>query len=291
MIDDSKIDDSIIKRDFINIYHQHGAEVNNENQNIKFYFGENFNYIQRGNAYLEIDIDGKGADANNFANADEIRLVNVALDYVFQEGRLYTSAGTEIEHNKNLGNVSTIMRSLTQKDGDISFYFDRINERVAGIDVSTLKNMLIDSHTNEDNKGKIGANLPLEHIFRICKTFKKITKGLGFELQLKTSNEKRNIIYTSLVFGKNDVNVTINSIYLYIPSLVPSAEQQQMFNEAIRENFTLSFDAWVTDRKPVNTGNEYQLDIGSASNMNISFYLIVAHQKTQRENKVRPPNQ
>ena len=56
-IDDSKIDDSIIKRDFIKIYHQHGAEVNNENQNIKFYFGENLNYIQLGNAYLEIDME------------------------------------------------------------------------------------------------------------------------------------------------------------------------------------------------------------------------------------------
>ena len=152
-----------------------------------------------------------------------------------------------------------------------------------------MKKFLIDSHTNEDNKGRIRANLPLEHIFGFCKTFKKITKGLGFELQLKTSNEKQNILYTTL--GGNDVNVTINSIYLCIPSLVPSAEQQQMFNEAIRENFTLSFDAWVTDRKPVNTGNEYQLDIGSASNINIPLYLIVAHQKTQRDNPARPHNQ
>ena len=54
-------------------------------------------------------------------------------------------------------------------------------------------------------------------------------------------------------------------------------------------NFTLSFDAWVTERKPVNTGNEYQLDIGSASNINIPLNLIVAHQKTQRDNPARPP--
>ena len=64
-----------------------------------------------------------------------------------------------------------------------------------------------------------------------------------------------------------------------------------MFNEAIRENFTLSFDAWVTDRKPVNTGNEYQLALGSASNINIPLYFIVAHQKTQRDIPARPPNQ
>ena len=174
------------------------------------------------------------------------------------------------------------MRILTQKDGDLSSYFGKIDESEAGITNSTLKHLLIDSHTNDDNKGKIRANLPLEHIVGFCKTFKKITKRLGYELQLKTSNEKQNILYTTL--GGSDVNVTINSIYLFIPSLVPSAEQQQAFNESIRQNFTLSFDAWVTDRKPVITGNEYQLDIGSASNINIHLYLIVANQKTQRDN-------
>ena len=66
MIDDSQIDDSIIKRDFIKIYHQHGAEVNNENQSIKFYFGENLNYIQKGRAYLEIDIEVRKADRTKF---------------------------------------------------------------------------------------------------------------------------------------------------------------------------------------------------------------------------------
>ena len=218
-------------------------------------------------------------------------MVNNAFAYIFQEGRISTSAGTEIEHNKNLGNVSMIMRILTQKDGDLSSYFDKIKESEGEIDNSTLKKMLINSHTNDVNKGKIRPNLPLEHIFGFCRTFKKISKGLGFELQLKTSNEKKNILFTNNAFGLNDVNVTINSIYLYIPSLVPSAEQQQMFKEAIRENFTLSFDAWVTDRKPVNTGNEYQLDIGSASNINIPLYLIVAHQKTQRHDPARPINQ
>ena len=194
-------------------------------------------------------------------------MVNTGHPYVFQDGRLSTSAGTEIEHNKSLGNVLTIMKLLTHKDGDLSSYFDKFDETRAGIANSTLKHMLILSHSNDDNKGKIKANLPLEHIFGFCKTFKKITKGLGFELQLKTSNEKQKILYTTL--GVNDVNVTINSIYLYIPSLVPCAEQQQSFNESIGQTFTISFDAWVTDRKPVKTGNEYQLDIGSASNINV----------------------
>ena len=71
------------------------------------------------------------------------------------------------------------MRLLTQKDGDVSSYFNRVNERVAGISDSTLKHMLIDSHTNDDNKCRIRANFPLEHIFGFCKSFKKHNKRLG----------------------------------------------------------------------------------------------------------------
>ena len=94
------------------------------------------------------------------------------LAYIFQEGRLSTAAGTEIEHKKNLGNVSTTMRLLTQKVGDLSSYFDKFDETEGGINNSTLKHLLIDSHTNDDNKGTIRANIPLECIFGFCKTFK-----------------------------------------------------------------------------------------------------------------------
>ena len=114
LIDDSKSDDSIIKSDFIKLYHQHGAEVINENQKIEFCSGEIINYIQIANSYLEIDIQVKKDDAAFFTNADGFRLVNKGLAYIFQEGRLSRSAGKEIEHNKNLCNVSTIMRLLPE---------------------------------------------------------------------------------------------------------------------------------------------------------------------------------
>ena len=80
-------------------------------------------------------------------------------------------------------------------------------------------------------------------------------------------------------------------LYLYIPSLLPSSEQQQFFNEIFRQIFTLSFDSWVTDRKPVDTGNEHQLHVGSASNINVPLYLLAAHQKTQRGHQAKSPIQ
>ena len=100
MVGNSKID-SIKKRDFIKIYHRHGAEVNNENQNIKLYFEENMKNIRIGDGYLDFDIEVKKVDNTNFTSAGNIRLVNNGLAYAFQEGRIFTSSATEIENKKH----------------------------------------------------------------------------------------------------------------------------------------------------------------------------------------------
>ena len=84
--------------------------------------------------------------------------------------------------------------------------------------------MLIDSHSNEDNKGKIRAKLPLESFFGFLKKLKKITKRHLFWTSFENIKWKtKKNFYTTL--GGNDVHVTYNSLYLYIPSLVPSPEQ------------------------------------------------------------------
>ena len=151
------------------------------------------------------------------------------------------------------------MRLLTQKNGELSSFSDKKDEREGGIVIASIKHMLIDSHTNGDNKEKIKAHVRIDHFFRFFTTFENISKSLGFEIQIKTPYEKQNIFQTNL--GGNDVIVIINSLSLYVPNLVPSPSYQQMFNEAIRKSFTKSFDTWVTDRKPLNKGIEYQLDL------------------------------
>ena len=50
LIDNEPIDNSIIKRDFIKVYHQQGAQLIDPDQNIEFIFGENNNYHQIGNS-------------------------------------------------------------------------------------------------------------------------------------------------------------------------------------------------------------------------------------------------
>ena len=276
LIDDIEIENSIIKRDFTKIYHQQGAQLNDPDQNVEFIFGENGNYYKVGDSYLQYDITIRNGDDSNFNYTAVIRLVNIAFAYTFKHASFSTTSGEEIEINKYVGPTLTMMRVLTSKDGDIISYFEKINER--DVNNTTLRQRLIINHTVAANKGKLTGQLPLEHIFGFCKTFKKVTKGLGFHISFKTAN-LQDILFTTIA---TDNNVTINSLYLFVPTFIPSPETQLMFNDSIKNSFSLSFDSWTTDRKIVNTGLEYQVDIGSSANTNSPKYLIVSHQTAVR---------
>ena len=173
------------------------------------------------------------------------------------------------------------MKTLTSKDGNLLSQFDNTNEGETedNIRSTSLHKMLINNHI-EANRGKIRGQLLLEDIFGFCKTFKKITKSLGFLITLKT-NDLQNIIYTTIA-DATQINVTINSLYLFVPILTTNSETQVLFNESIKNNYTLTFDSWYTERKIVTDGGEFQVDIASAQNNNSPKYLIATHQTEVR---------
>ena len=118
LLNNEPFDNIIVKRVFLKVYHQQGANLNNPDQNLEFICGENNNYHQIGKAYLEFDKTVRDT-AGAFTNASKIRLTNNALAYCFKEARLSTTGGSDLEHNKYVGQVSTIMRLLTSKDSDL----------------------------------------------------------------------------------------------------------------------------------------------------------------------------
>ena len=282
LLDNEPIDNSIVKRDYTKVYHQSGANLNNSNQSVEIIFGESNNYHQIGNAYLEFDLTIRKVAAApadpSFANADQIRLINNAFACCFTQATLSTTGGMDLDNNKYGGQISTIMRLLTSKDNDLSSFFDKNGEAVIK-DNNPLKQILINNHALEANKGKVKGQLALEHIFGFCKTFKKITKNLGFHLKFKM-NDLQDIIFTTIA---NDINITINSLHLYVPILIPNTQTQVMFNETIMNNHTFNFDSWYTERKISNDGRELQVDIGSAQKINSPKYLISAFQTTTRK--------
>ena len=140
------------------------------------------------------------------------------------------------------------MRVISNKNGDLISQIDNINEN----DIPVLERLadlrpqirstphqrrLINKYTDA-NKGKIKGYLYLEDIFAFCKSFKEVTKNLGFHLVLKKT-DLQGIKYTSMT---DDKNVTINILYLFIPNLIPSVETQLMFNEATQNNYKISYE-------------------------------------------------
>ena len=164
LLDNERFDNSIMKRDFLKVYHQQGAQLNDPDQNIEFIFGENNNYHQVGNAYLEFDITVSNPTPSPpvFDDNSPIRLTNNGFSYVFKETRLSTSTA-DLEHNKYVGQISTIMRIVSSRDGDLLSQFDNIDEKLgddehattAIIQDTSLHKMLIANHENDTNRGEI----------------------------------------------------------------------------------------------------------------------------------------
>ena len=79
------------------------------------------------------------------------------------------------------------------------------------------------------------------------------------------------------------MNVTISSLYLFVPTLTPNTETQLLFNESIQNNYRIFFDDWYTERRVVSD-TITQIGIGSAQQVSSPKYLIASHQTAARLN-------
>ena len=80
---------------------------------------------------------------------------------------------------------------------------------------------------------------------------------------------------------EDDLKVTIISLYLFMPNLIPNVETQLMFNEATHNIYMISYDVYYTERRVISD-MIVQHDIGSAQQFNSPKYLISAHQTKDR---------
>ena len=244
---------------------------------------------------MEFNIAVRKNDDTSFHYDDPVRLVNNGFAFCSKEVRLSFTIGGDIEINKICGQVSTIMRVISNKDGDFLSQFDNINENDNPI-LEKLQNLppqirstphqkVLNTNHTDANKGKIKKYLYLENIFGFCKTFKKVTKNLVFHIIFKT-NDLQNFIYSSIA---DDINVTINKLYLYVPNLIPSVETEVMFNEATQNNYEISYDEYYTERRAISDMIT-QVELGSSQKANSPKYLIGAHRTRVRADTANKKN-
>ena len=91
----------------------------------------------------------------------------------------------------------------------------------------------------------------------------------------------RDVVYTTLP-EVTKPNVTTDKLHLIAPSFVPRPHAQVLFNESMKNSFSLKIDSWTKDKRAITTGTECQLDIGSSVKVNSSKYFIAAHQSAAR---------
>ena len=120
------------------------------------YFGENPNYLQSANGYLKIDIEFRKAVKETFSDNDDIRIVNIAFAYVYHDEGFSTSSDVEMKQNEYIyiGSVFTIMRLLTQKDGNLFPTPIKLTKHTELLMVNRYNTYFVNNLTNSDNNGK-----------------------------------------------------------------------------------------------------------------------------------------
>ena len=93
-------------------------------------FGQNNNYHHIVNGCLEFHITVRKSDSTNFHYDDPVRLLKNghAFAFCFKEARVSTILGSDIETNKFCGELSTIMKVKSNKDGDLLSQSDKNHE-------------------------------------------------------------------------------------------------------------------------------------------------------------------
>ena len=95
---------------------------------------------------------------------------------------------------------------------------------------------------------------------------------------MKTS-DFQDVVFSTLVDDKNVIN---NKLYLYVAIYIPSPETNIYFEQAIMNDFQISYDEFVIARKLLGNELETEVDIGIKSNSNAPKYLIFTHQNIDR---------
>ena len=150
--------------------------MNDSDQNNELKFGEKKNYHQIGNAYLQYEMTtekGVAIAANRVLIVGVVnRLTNKAFAFCFKEARLSTTRGSDTEHDKDCGQVSTITRALTSQDGGLLSHFDKIDESEAEIENNSLNFIFLATTTQQQIKVKLKDNYLLNIYFGFARLLK-----------------------------------------------------------------------------------------------------------------------
>ena len=133
------------------------------------------------NSYIEINFDVlKATTSNRYADADDIRLINLGPICLFSNYKLTTSSGKHLENTEHAHIVSLMYKLLSSSrdTDDLSIGFDRSRDK--------RKRELLD---NKTQKGKFHLRIYPKDVFGFAEYQETGTFGLSYRLTLTRNTD------------------------------------------------------------------------------------------------------
>ena len=226
------------------------------------------------NSYLELNFDVlQAATGNRYADANDIRLVNLGPIALFSNYKLTTISGKHLEEISHAHIVSLMYKlSSCRGSDDLSIGFDRDRNR--------RKRELTN---NRNIKGKYHLRVYSTDIFGFAEHQEKGTYGLGYKLTLTRNSDNAVLNKDNAV---NNGRIRINALEWYVPHYTPSLDEYNNLQTQIKHKTAtnLHYPEKSVFMKEVNTQNFWTFELGTQEGINIPIWVYVAFQQMDRQN-------
>ena len=226
-------------------------------------------------SYLELEVQvNKSVDDTLYADNDDIQPNNLFGISLFREMSLKSFGSKPLESIENVYLSSLMYKLLSDNEEDMMINYKK--ETTDAID-NTKRNRLLN---DTPEKGTIFVRVYLKDVFGFIAHLDKINYGLGYTLTMKRANSGNSIYRTVGDAAKID----IKDIVWYVRHDTPSFDNIALVNEHIlaKKNTDYSYVSRMISSKPVNSNNNWRMEIGTESGTDVPIYVIVGFQSAAR---------
>ena len=262
-----------LKCDYIRHSPSEISTINNPNTQVYIHIPRKDSVISFLNSYNEINFDVlKAATSNRYADADDIRLINLGPIALFSNYKLRTSSGKHLENIDHAHIVSLMYKFLSSNrdSDDLSIGFDRSREKRK----QELPN-------NKTQNGKFHLRIYLKDVFGFAEYQEVGTFGLSYRLTLTRNNDNAVLNKDN---ATNNAKIVINGIEWYVPHYIPSLENYNKLQIQLKQktHTNLHYPERSVFMKEVNTQNFWTFELGAQEGVNVAIWIYVSFQQHDR---------
>ena len=208
-----------------------------------------------------------------YADAIDIRLVNLSRIALFRNLKLTTSSGKHLKNFIHAHIVSLLFKLKTRvkNTDDLSIGFDR-DRSIRQRELTNYKN----------KKGKYHLRILLREIFRFAQHQQRGTYGLLYRLTL-TGNNDNSVLNkdNATIIGK----LNVNAIQWYVVQYTPNVPQQVVLSKhnLCKVTTELQYLERFVFLKDVKTQKLWSFEIGTREGIKVPIWTNIAFRRKQRQ--------